>query len=73
VELGGGRFQAVAAQKGRGVKVGSGGFLAQHRFRGAVQLLDRFDSAVVIGFEAGVEKLMGKFEAKLLDKIGPRV
>jgi len=35
-------------------------------------LLDRFDSAVVIGFEAGVEKLIGKFEAKLLNEIGRR-
>ena len=33
-------------------------------------MLDRFDSAVVIRFKAGVEKLIGKFEAKLLDEIG---
>ena len=41
-----------------------GGFLAHHGLPCAVQLLDRFDSAVVIGLQAGVEKLIGKFEAK---------
>ena len=35
------------------------GFLAHHRLPCAVQLLDRFDSAVVIGLQAGVEKLIG--------------
>ena len=32
-------------------------------------MFDRFNSAVVVGFQAGVEKFIGKFEAKLLDHI----